>query len=257
MLDRSLDGGVTFGQDIFVTSQPGGWGLDVSGIYRCNGLPVTACDISGLAYNGHVYVLWADQRNGIENTDVFITKSTDGGDSWGSAVRVNNDNSGRHQFFPWMTIDQSTGYIYVVFYDRRNTTGDATEVWLAKSTDGGNSFSNFKISQSTFTPNQQVFFGDYNGIAAMNGKVYPIWTRMVNSSRSVWMALVNDVPTVAHPLRDTVLTKNFGRIYINKLSNVFSDNDNPSLNYTVANLSEGVTADISQDSLYITSIVGS
>ena len=251
MLDRSLDGGVTFGQDIFVTSQPGGWDFPVSGIYRSNGLPVTACDISNSPYNGHVYVLWADQRNGASNTDVFIIKSTDGGDTWGIPVRVNNDNSNRHQFFPWMTIDQSTGYIYVVFYDRRNTTGDATEVWLAKSTDGGNSFSNFRISQSAFTPNQQVFFGDYNGIAAMNGKVYPIWTRMVSSSRSVWMAIVNDNPVVWHALRDTVLAKSMGRVFVNKLSSVFFDNDNLSLAFSIENLSSGITGDISNDSLYL------
>ncbi len=253
MLDRSLDGGVTFGQDVFVTAQPGGWDFPVSGIYRSNGLPVTACDISGSPYSGHVYVLWADQRNGVSNTDVFIIKSTNGGDTWGSPIRVNNDNSNRHQFFPWVTIDQSTGYIYVVFYDRRNTTGDATEVWLAKSTDGGNSFSNFKISESAFTPNQQVFFGDYNGIAAMNGLVYPIWTRMVNSSRSVWMAIVNDNPVIARPARDTAFSKNFGRVFINKLSNIFSDNDNTALIYSASNLSSGIAADISQDSLYLMS----
>ncbi len=251
MLDRSLDGGVTFGQDIFVTAQPGGWDFPVSGIYRSNGLPVTACDISNSPYNGHVYVMWADQRNGTSNTDVFIIKSTDGGDTWGSPVRVNNDNSNRHQFFPWMTIDQSTGHIYVVFYDRRNTTGDATEVWMAKSTDGGNSFSNFKVSQSSFTPNQQVFFGDYNGIAAMDGKVYPIWTRMVNSSRSIWLAIVNDNPVIWHALRDTALAKNMGRVFIKNLTSVFFDNDNMSLAYSVENLSSGITGDISNDSLYL------
>ena len=253
MFDRSLDGGVTFGQDIFVASQPGGWDFPISGIYRSNGLPITACDVSNSPYNGRIYVLWADQRNGASNTDVFIVKSTDGGDTWESPVRVNHDNSNRHQFFPWMAIDQATGYIYVTFYDRRNTSGDATEVWMAKSTDGGNTFSNFKVSESAFTPNQQVFFGDYNGIAAMNGKVYPIWMRMVNSSRSIWTALVNDVPIVAYPLRDTTLLKNFGKVYITKLSSIFSDNDSPSLQYSASNLSTGVTAEIGHDTLYVLS----
>lgn len=253
MFDRSFDGGATFDQDIFVTAQPGGWDFNVSGISRSNGLPVTACDISNSPYNGHVYVMWADQRNGASNTDVFIIKSTDNGDTWGSPVRVNTDNSNREQFFPWMTIDQSTGYIYMVFYDRRNTAGDATEVWMAKSTNGGASFTNFKISESVFTPNQQVFFGDYNGIAAMNGKVYPIWMRMVNSSRSIWAAIVNDVPMVTHPLGDTTVLKNFGKVFVKKLSTVFSDNDNTALEYSATNLSDGITAEIIQDSLYLMS----
>ena len=256
VLDRSFDGGVTFGSDLFVTAQPGGWDFGVSGVYRSNGLPITACDVSNSPYRGHVYVLWADQRNGLNNTDVFLIKSTDGGDTWGSTVRVNTDNSNRDQFFPWMTIDPVTGYLYVVFYDRRNTTGTATEVWLAKSTDGGSTFSNFKISASTFTPNQQVFFGDYNGIAAMNGKVYPLWMRMDNSSRSIWTALVNDVPTVVGALRDTILPVDFGEKFIAYLPDVFADNDNPALEFTAAGLSPGVNVSISRDSLYVRSESG-
>ena len=42
MFDKSTDGGVTFGNDTFVTTQPGGWDFDVPAIYRANGLPITA-----------------------------------------------------------------------------------------------------------------------------------------------------------------------------------------------------------------------
>ncbi len=192
LFDKSLDGGSTFGRDIFVTSQPGGWDFSVSGIYRCNGLPVTACDVSNSPFRGNIYVLWSDQRNGSTNTDVFIIKSVDGGDSWGNVVRVNNDTSRRQQFFPWMAIDDSTGYIYVVFYDRRNTNGDATDVYVAKSTDGGESFTNFKVSVSSFVPTASVFFGDYTNIAAHNRKIYPIWMRLDQSTLSVWITIIND-----------------------------------------------------------------
>jgi len=192
MFDRSLNGGLTFGTDIFVTDQPEGWAINVSGINRCNGFPVTACDISSSHYRGNIYIMWSDQRNGLDNTDVFLKKSIDGGDTWGSIIKVNTDNSNRHQFFSWMTVDQSTGYIYVVFYDRRNTTGDANDVYLARSTDGGDTFSNFKISESPFTPSDWVFFGDYIHVAAYNGKIHPIWTRMDGSDLSVWTTAIND-----------------------------------------------------------------
>jgi hypothetical protein len=192
LFDKSMDGGVTFGKDVLVTQQPGGWDFDVSGISRCNGMPVTLCDTSESSFRGHVYIVWSDQRNGEDDTDIFLTKSIDGGKTWGPTLKINTDKSGRHQFFPWATIDPKTGNIYVVFYDRRNTKDDETEVWVAKSNDGGNTFTDFKVSEQSFTPLKKVFFGDYLNIAAFDGMVYPIWARMVNTSRSVWIAIVKD-----------------------------------------------------------------
>ena len=80
LFDRSFDGGVTFGDDIFVSEHVGGWGWgnDIAGIYG-NGLPQTICDVSNSSNRGNIYILWADQRNGITNTDIFLIKSTDNG----------------------------------------------------------------------------------------------------------------------------------------------------------------------------------
>lgn len=196
MFDKSTDGGLTWGDDIFVSNQPGGWDFDVPGITRCNGLPITACDTSKTSSRGNIYILWADQRNGIDNTDILISKSIDGGQTWSQALMVNNDNTTRHQFFPWLAIDQTTGHLFVIFYDRRNTTGAATEVYIAKSIDAGNTFENIKISESSFTPSTKQFFGDYSNIAAFNRKVYPIWMRMDGSVLSVWNAVIEDTSSL-------------------------------------------------------------
>jgi len=190
--DKSLDGGQTFGEDIPVTPLPGGWDIDVAGIYRCNGMPITACDISDSPYRGHIYILWSDQRNGVGDTDVFLVKSADGGKTWGRVTRVNDDPPGRQQFFPWMTIDQKTGNIYAVFYDRRDSTDYNTEIYLARSDDGGRTFTNHKISDYPFNPVSGIFFGDYIGIAADGGMIYPIWARMDGVDLSIWTAVVTD-----------------------------------------------------------------
>ncbi|MGB9664993.1 MAG: T9SS type A sorting domain-containing protein [Ignavibacteria bacterium] len=192
VFDKSTDGGLTWGVDKIITSIPGGWDFNVPGIYRCNGLPITACDISNSPYRGTIYVNWSDQRNGTNNTDIFLVKSTDGGNTWSQPKRVNQDNTQTHQFFTWMTIDPATGYLYFVYYDRRNYNDNQTDVYLARSTDGGETFTEFKISQSPFTPTSSIFFGDYTGITALNGKVYPIWTRLENNQRSVWVAIFQD-----------------------------------------------------------------
>ncbi len=196
LFDKSTDGGVTFGRDRFVAAQPGGWDFSVPGIYRCNGLPVTACDVSSSPYRGNIYVAWSDQRRGVDDTDIFFIKSTDGGRTWGPIKTVNDDATTKQQFFVWMAVDRITGYIYFVFYDRRNTADNATEVYVAKSADGGESFVNFKVSESAFTPDANIFFGDYINIAAYKGKVHPIWMRMDSTNLSVWTAIINDPPTL-------------------------------------------------------------
>ncbi|MCU0413640.1 MAG: T9SS type A sorting domain-containing protein [Ignavibacteriaceae bacterium] len=193
VFDKSTNGGQTWGTDVFVSNMPGGWDFDVSGIYRCNGLPITMCDISNSPYRGNVYVVWSDQRNGATDTDIFMAKSTNGGNSWSAPIKVNDDNTTRHQFFVWSTIDLSTGHLWFVFYDRRNTTGAATDVYVAKSTDGGTTFENFKVSESSFTPTSGTFFGDYTNIAAWNGKIYPIWMRLQSGQLSVWIVKIQDL----------------------------------------------------------------
>lgn len=205
VFDRSLDGGETWlEEDIFISDQPGGWDYNVPGIMRCNGLPVTCCDISAASANkGAIYVNWTDQRNGTQNPDVWLAKSTDGGDTWTPPMRVNDDDTDKAQFFSWMTIDQANGDIYIVYYDRRNYDNESTDVYLARSTDGGESFSNFKISESPFIPYSSIFFGDYTNIVAHNGIVRPIWTRLENGNLSVLTAIIDqivDEPEIAEEL---------------------------------------------------------
>ncbi|MCF8348217.1 MAG: T9SS type A sorting domain-containing protein [Bacteroidales bacterium] len=205
VFDRSLDGGETWlEEDIFISDQPGGWDYNVPGIMRCNGLPVTCCDISAASTNkGTIYVNWTDQRNGTQNPDVWLAKSTDGGDTWTPPLRVNDDDTDKAQFFSWMAIDQANGDIYIVYYDRRNYDNESTDVYLARSTDGGETFSNFKISESPFIPYSSIFFGDYTNIVAYNGRVRPIWTRLENGNLSVLTAIIDqivDEPEIAEEL---------------------------------------------------------
>ena len=188
---KSLNGGSSFARPKVIGTQPGGWTYDIEGIQRCNGLPVTVCDCSNGPNKGTIYVNWTDQRNGAANTDVWLIKSTDGGKTWSQPIKVNNDNTTRQQFLTWMSVDNVTGYLYFVFYDRRNTTGNATDVYMARSKDGGKTFTNFKISETSFTPNAFLFFGDYTNLYAYNNVVRPIWCRMDRTTTSIYTALVN------------------------------------------------------------------
>lgn len=193
VFDRSLDGGNTWlSNDIHIADIPGGWDYSIPGIDRSNGLPITACDISNGPNRGTIYVNWSDQRNGTDNTDIFLSKSTDGGNTWAAPIKVNNDNSGKHQFLTWMTIDQSNGNLYFVFYDRRSYNDNRTDVYLAKSIDGGQTFVNTKINTTTFTPTSSIFFGDYTNIAAKDGKIHAIWGDQFGGQSRIITAAIND-----------------------------------------------------------------
>lgn len=186
---KSVDGGKSFSINKTIAAQPGGWVYSIPGLQRCNGLPITCCDKSDNSINkGNIYVSWTDQRNGAGNTDVFFIKSADGGEKWTYPVKINDDTSLRDQFMNWMCVDEHNGDIYIVYYDRRDTQGNATNVYVARSKDGGTSWINKKVSLSSFIPSSSVFMGDYIGIAAYQGKIYPVWTRMDNGINSVMIA---------------------------------------------------------------------
>jgi hypothetical protein len=221
--DKSTDGGNTWlANDIYICNQRGGWdlgggsstGYGIKGIQRANGLPVTVCDISNGPYRGNIYVNYVDSV-APNDRDVMLVKSSNGGLNWSSPIRVNNDAPGKEQFFTWMTVDQTTGYLYFVFYDRRNYTYPdySTDVYMARSTDGGSTFTNFVVSATPFIPNYNVFFGDYIGITAAHGVVRPFWMRLSSGNLSVWTAIV-DFPVAVENENNSVpvsytLSQNF------------------------------------------------
>ncbi|HEX6650797.1 MAG TPA: sialidase family protein [Pyrinomonadaceae bacterium] len=182
VLDKSSDGGLTFGKDKVIGDIPGGWDFSIDGLTRANGMPVTGVDLSDGPNKGTLYVNWIDARNG--DPDVFVMSSRNGGDSWSKPVRVNDDpvKNGRAQFFTWMAVDPADGSINVVFYDRRDGSGTQTGVTLARSVDGGKSFVNHKIEVPLFAMNSRVFFGDYASISAYQGRVVPVFMHFVNDN---------------------------------------------------------------------------
>lgn len=190
-LDRSFNGGEWWlSNDILVAEQEGGWNLRVPGHNRANCKPVLMSDNSKSSFRGSLYIVWADQRNGEDDTDIWFSRSHNFGDNWSYPTRVNNDGKGKHQYMPWMTVDQSTGYLYIVYYDRRNYDDNRTDVYVAYSVDGGASFKNVAISESPFVPQEGALFGEQTNISAHRGVVAPIWTRMDDGKTSIWTTII-------------------------------------------------------------------
>jgi len=148
----------------------------VDAVSRANGFPQIAMDPRGGRKGGRLYVTWSDYRNG--DVDVFCSTSADHGRTWTPATRVNTDpvHDGADQFFQWLAVDPSDGSADVVFYDRRGDPRNRKQiVVLARSTDGGRTFQNYGWTDTPFDA-QGVFIGDYTGLAALDGRVYGVWT---------------------------------------------------------------------------------
>ena len=172
VFDKSEDGGLSFGEDRRIVETPGGWDIDIPGILRANGMPVTAVDHSSGTHRGRLYVNWVDERSG--SLDVYVMASSDGGARWSEPVRVREDTQPSDQFLTWMAVDAVDGSVNVVFYDRDATGGSLTGVSLARSVDGGRSFVTHPISPGLLGPfatREDVFFGDYLGVDALGGRV--------------------------------------------------------------------------------------
>ncbi len=157
--------------------------------FRTFTIPQIASDSSG------VYIVWDDFTLG--NSNVLFAKSTDGGVTWTTPLRVNDALTGQHFF---STIAVSGGVISIAWYDSRlgqlsNGTITGLDVFYASSTSGGNSFStNLRVTGVSFNPNTvertdfgdtQIFMGDYIQVAASPGSAHIIWADNRNACDTV------------------------------------------------------------------------
>lgn len=194
---RSDDGGVTFGPEVTITTIKST--RDVTAGSRCGRqalkgnirtleLPAIAVDRSDGPTRGHVYVVYQSDPDGdgADISDVFFTRSTDGGATWSPPVRLNDDQTTTDQWMPFVAVTRE-GTIGVMFYDRRFDPDNLKiDVYMAVSRDGGQSFlPNFRITDMPFdvpptAPNFDslrgiCYMGDYNHMTADDQFFYLAW----------------------------------------------------------------------------------
>jgi hypothetical protein len=135
---------------------------------------------------GTLTFLYQNYINGARSgADISYQRSRDGGRHWTDArflsTQANGAPARNDQFFPWVDSDPA-GHIYAIWFDRRRDPANRNiDTWQAISTDDGVSWTSSRISTQSWNPDlgffsSGAFIGDYNGLAASNRAVYPVWT---------------------------------------------------------------------------------
>jgi len=171
---KSTDGGATFSPNIKVSD--------------CTNSLADQYDPCIAAHeSGNVYIAFEDERNRYGDYDIYFTKSSDGGVTFGPNARVDdNANSYRSQYDPSIAVDGS-GDVCVVFEDRRRTASDL-DIYFARSIDGGATFlPNVKVDDSSISWNDQY---DPSIAISQSGDVYVAFEdeRNLNGFRDIYLA---------------------------------------------------------------------
>lgn len=206
-VERSTDGGLSFSEPQvlaefrpFESTQFSGNGAGDCGdapfncpsgftFSRFSSLSAVTADSRG------VHVVWnGELANG--QSKIFVRNSSDG-TKWSAAATLDTVSRG-HQYFP--DIASADGVITVVFYDSRNdagyspnrptgntadgrNSGGAVDTFIARSSDGGMSWTETRVSTVSSNYNWEThggrrigFWGDYIYVSAVHGAVNVAWT---------------------------------------------------------------------------------
>jgi hypothetical protein len=182
----SADGGASFGPTRVIAPTQVAFDIAIPAMATRRALVYPACgaDASTGPNRGALYCSWMDQT-AANSTDIFLSRSADGGATWSPPLRVNDDPAGvaNDQFNQWLAVDPSNGSVNLSWNDTRNDPAHlSTNIFYARSTNGGLSFA--KNIQVTTAPTNETCcgadlgnqYGDYEGIAALDGFIHPVWT---------------------------------------------------------------------------------
>jgi len=158
LMFRSTDGGNTWSNTYTGPTFPGP-GVTAVGYFAC-----MFTDGGGYwrhegwgepgAYDGVVHYVYAQHGAGSDPGDVYYIRSTDRGQTFSAALKLNTDATTRPQWQPNLSVSPS-GTVLAVWYDARESAGctrgssavPCYRMWARRSTDNGASW----LSDQTFS----------------------------------------------------------------------------------------------------------
>jgi hypothetical protein len=200
---KSTNQGLTFGSITTVatlktTGSDGDLGLTTGTAgptpnlsFRTNAFPLAAVNPTN---SQNLYVVYNDvgQASG-DKADIFFTQSSNGGTTWTTPIKINNDTTTTDQWQPALAVTPDGTHIFITWYDRRNdSTNSLIDRYGVIGSISGSTVtfgSNFKITEAdagaTTTSFPAVvgqdpainstYMGDYDVATADNSFFYTTW----------------------------------------------------------------------------------
>jgi hypothetical protein len=189
---RSTDRGLTFSAPVSLgaTAQrpiPGPFGT-MAGVF----INFPAIAVSNRA----THVVWPQQSAADPDVIDVVSTTRFDGVQFSAPARVNDDRSNGVHLQPAIACDER-GLLIATWLDSRGWNGSANKPWKvfgALSRDEGASFlPNVDLGVPLFAGDQGVqegaqATGEFNGVAARNGRVYAAWTDTTNGDPNIYLS---------------------------------------------------------------------
>ena len=192
-VDRSTDGGTTWGTDVLVgiaagvpgdldaqCQQPGSFGIPAQGNRCITAAPSIQVD-SRPGVPERVYVVFSRPDGTGRAQDVVMHAFDAGLASVGGEIRIHAADLKRDEFLPASAVDDA-GRLWICFYDTgADQTRRTTRFSCTATADGGATWATplavaSVASNESKKPALPFQYGDYEGLVVAGGVAHPVWT---------------------------------------------------------------------------------
>jgi hypothetical protein len=227
---KSTNGGASWGSAVQVASLYDSFEIGIPAFNSRKALIYVSAGAYRTASKNMVYAVWNDlsgetgctsgsQEPGSNvnsncKSRIWFARSTNGGSTWSTPVKINNPSGRNDQFNPWLAVDETTGRLGVMYYDTVADPGrKKTDVWYQTSTDDGATWSP-ALKVTTAMTDETVAgadtgnqYGDYNGLSGYANTFFASWTDRRNNAREeIWTASLTEGGGCTPPPAPTSLT---------------------------------------------------